>query len=226
VIRVMVHFEVRVLPTNLRAIASVRPPGGRGKRQGGTCQSSFVPLPGLSHADCAEPAGGKRPGGTCQPLIVPLPGLSYADCAEPAGVSGRAVRVSLSVRGSAGPRFGPGQSGHVRARPTGAVVRASLGRRGGSRQSELRAGLQISCYGSRVAARGQCPCRHGLGAVCALGARFWKWATAPCPARGRGQAGRSLVPLRVWCAVSPPSLDVCCRPPPSLLFFCCTSVAV
>ncbi len=42
----------------------------------------------------------------------------------------------------------------------------------------------------------------------------------PCgPARGRGQAGRSLVPLLVRFAGPPPSLDVCCRPP----FIYCSS---
>jgi hypothetical protein len=56
----------------------------RGKRPGGACQSSFVPLPGLSHAHYAEPARGKRPGGTCQSSFVPLPGLGHAHYADPA----------------------------------------------------------------------------------------------------------------------------------------------
>jgi hypothetical protein len=62
---------------------------------------------------------------------------------SPPGVSGRAVRVSLSVRVSAGPGFGPGQPGQVRVRPTGAVARASLGRCGCDRQSVSRPDLRV-----------------------------------------------------------------------------------
>ena len=106
------------------------------------------------------------------------PGWALLTEPSPLGVSGRTVRVSLSVRGSAGPGFGPGQFGHVPARPTGVVVRASFGRRDGSRQSELRAGLRVSRYWSRVAVRGQCP-HHVDWSRCELGARFWEMGHGP-----------------------------------------------
>jgi hypothetical protein len=94
-----------------------------------------VPFPGQ---------GPPRPIPLGQSFFVPLPDLSTTP--SPPGVSSRAVRVSLSVRVSADPGFGPSQSGRaldggVRA---GAVVRASLGRR----QSVSRPGLRVSRYGT------------------------------------------------------------------------------
>ena len=157
-------------------------------RPGGTCQFPFVPLPGLGHAHYAEPAGGKRPGGTCQ-----------------------SVSPSLS-------RFGPGQPGHSSwgVRPTGAVARASLGRRGCGRQSVSRQGLRVGRDGSRVAARGRRPSGHGLGALHALSACFVFGPRPRGSARGRRRAGsRPRAPSSPVCG--PASLfGFYCRPPFSI----------
>jgi hypothetical protein len=87
---------------------------------------------------------------------------------SPPGVRGRAARVLQSVRVLAGLGSGPGRPGPVRVRPTWAVARAFLGRRGCGRQSASRPGLRVRRDGSRVAPRGRCPRGRGLGAVRAL----------------------------------------------------------
>jgi hypothetical protein len=178
----------------------------------------------LSKTHCAEPAGGKRPGVTCQSFFVPLPVLSKAHSApSPPRLSGRAVRVSQSVRVSAGPGFGPGQSGHVRARPTGRSGQGQFWPVGAASLCRGRVSLSEPAGPSSQSLR----FTSGLTRTVPSGARSWsrplsgrmflgKGPRPRGPASGRGQAGRGLVLLRVRFAGPPPSLDFCLPAAPFL----------